>query len=108
MPIRHIVLCKFRPDIPASTKQDLIHQIEALGKLDGVRFTQFSSGLNVSNEGLSYGLELGFSMDFANAADRDAYLVHPEHQKIGAALVALLESGTDSLCVFDMDLAARG
>lgn len=105
MPIRHIVLCKFRPDVPASAKQDLIRQIEALGDLDGIRFTEFASGPNVSNEGLSYGLEIGFSMDFANAADRDAYLVHPEHQKVGAALVALLESGTDSLCAFDMQLA---
>lgn len=104
MPIRHIVLCKFRQDIPASAQQDLIGQIGALGAIDGIRFSHFASGRNVSEENLSYGLELGFSMEFANAADLNAYLIHPEHQKLGAALVAMLESGTDSICVFDMEL----
>ncbi|WP_343054462.1 hypothetical protein [Pararobbsia alpina] len=43
-------------------------------------------------------------MDFANASDRDAYLVHPEHQKVGAALVASLDGGTNGLCAFDMTI----
>ncbi|RKP53514.1 Dabb family protein [Pararobbsia silviterrae] len=108
MPIRHIVLCQFRPDVPVSAQQDLIDKIEALGKIDGIRFEHFSSGRNVSEEGRSNGFESGFSMDFADAGALTAYLVHPEHQKLGAALVALLESGIDSLCVFDMDIGVHG
>lgn len=102
MPIRHIVFCKFRSDVPLSAQNDLIAEIGALDQHDGIRFANFQSGPNVSQENLSHGLTLGFSMDFDSAAERDAYLVHPEHQKLGAALVALLESGTDSLSVFDM------
>jgi hypothetical protein len=104
MPIRHIVLCKFRPEVSESAQREIIEKVEALGALEGIRFSHFSSGPNVSPENLSYGLQLGFSMDFANAADRDAYLEHPEHRKVGAEIVALLESGTDSICVFDMAL----
>jgi hypothetical protein len=106
MPIRHIVLCKFRSDIPTDAKQDLIRQVEALGNIEGIRFSNFASGRNVSEENLSHGLELGFSMEFASAEALHTYLVHPEHQKVGAALIALLDSGTDSICVFDMHIAS--
>jgi hypothetical protein len=102
MPIRHIVLCKFRAEIPASARDEFIDKLTALGRIDGIHFSNFEAGGNVSPENFSRGLTWGFSMDFANAADRDAYLVHPEHQKVGAALVAALDGGTNGLCAFDM------
>ena len=41
-------------------------------------------------------------MDFRDAAARDAYLVHPDHQKAGARLVGALAGGVDGLIVFDL------
>ena len=105
MPIRHIVLCKFRPDVPVSARETFIDQLAALGRIEGIRFSNFEAGENVSPEDFAQGLQWGFSMDFAHAADRDAYLVHPEHQKVGAALVASLDGGTAGLCAFDMTIA---
>jgi hypothetical protein len=105
MPIRHIVLCKFRAEIPASAIEELTGKLTALGRIEGIHFSNFEAGENVSPEDFSRGLHWGFSMDFANAADRDAYLVHPEHQNVGAALVASLDGGTNGLCAFDMTIA---
>nr|WP_292237006.1 hypothetical protein [Mesorhizobium sp.] len=44
-------------------------------------------------------------MDFRDAAARDAYLVHDDHSRAGARLVAALEGGTDGLMVFDLEIS---
>ncbi|TIN72574.1 MAG: Dabb family protein, partial [Mesorhizobium sp.] len=45
----------------------------------------------------------GFTIDFRDAAARDAYLAHEAHQRAGARLVAALEGGTDGLMVLDLE-----
>jgi Stress responsive A/B Barrel Domain len=44
-----------------------------------------------------------FWFDFTDAAARDAYLVHPDHQKAGARLVAAC-GGIEGIQVLDVAL----
>jgi hypothetical protein len=40
-------------------------------------------------------------MTFTDAAARDAYLVHPEHQRVVKQLSPLLEGGIEGVLAFD-------
>ncbi|MEW6305419.1 MAG: Dabb family protein, partial [Verrucomicrobiota bacterium] len=60
----------------------------------------YVSGVNNSPEGLSNGYTHGFVMTFESADARDAYLPHPEHEKIRG----LLQGVVDSVTVFDFEL----
>jgi hypothetical protein len=101
--IRHCVFTKFRTDIDASERAAIHSELEALRPLiDGMGKVEF--GANVSPEPFARGFTHGFSIDFRDAASRDAYLVHEAHQRAGARLVAALEGGTDELMVFDMEI----
>jgi len=98
--IRHCVLLKFRNDVTRAERDALYASLRALeGRIDGLLRGWY--GANVSPEGLGQGFDEGFIMDFRDAAARDAYLVHPDHQAAGARLVAALEGGTRGLVVFD-------
>jgi hypothetical protein len=48
-------------------------------------------GTNVSPEGLNDGFTHCFTLSFAKAEDRDAYLVHPAHQAFVQTLGPCLE-----------------
>lgn len=99
--IRHCVFVKFRPDVPAAERQGIYDQLAALrGHLPGIAAMSF--GPNVSPEGLHQGFADGFTIDFADAAARDAYLVDDAHRAAGGRLVAALEGGRDGLIVFDI------
>ena len=101
--IRHVVLVKFRADVPAAERRAIYDALAALrGHLPGILAMSF--GPNVSPEGKSLGFDDGFIIDFADAAARDAYLIDPAHKAAGARLVAALEGGRDAgLLVFDLD-----
>jgi hypothetical protein len=62
-------------------------------------------GPNVSPEGLGRGYTDGFVIDFTDAAARDAYLVHPAHEKAGGRIVAAAEGGVDGVFVYDFEMA---
>ena len=100
MTIRHIVLVKFRSDVPATERQGIYDQLAALG--EHLTITAMSFGANISPEGLHQGFTDGFTMDFPDAAARDAYLVDPAHQAAGARVLAALEGGLAGLLVFDI------
>jgi hypothetical protein len=57
------------------------------------KFQDFQSGENNSPELLNQGFTHAFVMRFLNAADRDAYLVHPEHLRIVEEYVKPLLQG---------------
>ena len=40
-------------------------------------------------------------MKFTSEAARDAYLPHPEHQKVAERVVAITEGGIDGVLAFD-------
>jgi Stress responsive A/B Barrel Domain len=81
MTIRHCVLVRFKPNA------DVL-------KI----FTELKAN---SPEGLQRGHSHGFTVDFRDAKSRDAYLSHPEHQKVGGMIVAAAEGGIDGVTVLD-------
>lgn len=103
MAIRHIVLCKFSASVPATERDAIFAQLAALrGHLSGI--TAMTFGANVSPEGLAQGFAHGFTIDFTDAASRDAYLADDAHGRAGARLVAALEGGVNGLIVFDVEI----
>ncbi|MGV3490317.1 MAG: Dabb family protein [Devosia sp.] len=100
MTIRHCVFLKFVPTVGEADKQSIYAELAALA--GHLRIDAMSFGPNVSPEGLHQGFVDGFTMDFPDAAARDAYLVDPAHQAAGAHLVAALEGGIAGLLVFDI------
>ncbi len=97
----HIVLINFRDDVSDEHKREIYDELHGLvGKIDGVLNMTF--GPNVSPEPFARGYTDGFTIDFRDAAARDAYLVHPDHQKAGARLVGAIDGGTERLFVFDV------
>jgi hypothetical protein len=102
--IRHMVLVRVRQDVAASEIAAIFAELEALKPLVP-GFQAFKGGPNVSPEGLARGYTHGFTVDFADAAARDAYLVHEAHQKAGARLVAAAQDGVGGLVVLDIESA---
>lgn len=101
--IRHCVFVRFRRDIAVEERAAIHADLSALRSvIDGMGVVHFNG--NVSPEPFSRGFTHGFTIDFSDAAARDAYLVHEAHQRAGARLVAALEGGTDGLLVFDMEI----
>ena len=101
--IRHCVFLRFRADVPQAERDGIEADLRALRPLvDG--FLNMSFGPNASPEGLGQGFAHGFTMDFRDAAARDAYLIHPAHQAVGKRVVAALEGGVDGLIVFDLEI----
>ncbi|MET2830388.1 Dabb family protein [Mesorhizobium shangrilense] len=104
--IRHCVFVKFRSDVGTGERKAVHADLEALRQMiDGMGAVKFSA--NVSPEPFARGFTHGFTIDFRDAAARDAYLVHEAHQRAGARLVAALEGGSDGLMVFDLDLTKK-
>ena len=103
MAVRHIVLCRFKASVGDAERQSIFDQLAALrSHLTGI--TGMTLGTNVSPEGLGQGFAHGFTIDFADAAARDAYLADDAHGRAGARLVGALEGGLAGLIVFDIDV----
>lgn len=101
--IRHCVFARFRNDVAAAERMAIHADLDALRQvIDGMDAVKFSA--NVSPEPFARRFTHGFTIDFRDAAARDAYLVHEAHQRAGARLVAALEGGTDGLMVFDLEI----
>jgi hypothetical protein len=101
--IRHCVMVKFRTDVTGAERESIFDALRALrGKIDGL--LDMSFGPNVSPEGLDRGFTHGFTMDFRDAAARDAYLIDPDHKVAGGRLGAALEGGRDGLIVVDLEI----
>jgi stress responsive alpha/beta barrel protein len=77
--LRHVVLFKFTD---ASTPEDVKKVEDAFvalkGKIDLIK--DFEWGKNNSPENLNQGLTHCFLATFHSEKDRDAYLIHPDHQ----------------------------
>jgi Stress responsive A/B Barrel Domain len=98
--IRHTVLVRFKPDADAA---HILASLKSLQhKIPGI--ISISAGRDNSPEGLQRGHSHGFTVDFVDAAARDAYLPHPEHQKVGAMIVAAAVGGIDGVTVMDWEM----
>ncbi len=98
--IRHIVLVRFKPEADTSKVFAALKDLQ--GKINGI--ISISAGADTSPEGLQRGNTHGFTVDFIDAAARDAYLPHPEHQKVGGMIVAAAEGGIDGITVLDWEM----
>jgi hypothetical protein len=100
--IRHCVLLRFGAEISNSDKEAIYQRIASLQSVVP-GFERIVCGANSSAERLSQGFDDGFVIEFVDTSARDSYLVHPDHQSAGAALVAMLDGGPAGLVVFDLD-----
>lgn len=89
-PIRHVVSFKFRKDAdPAAIKK--VEESFAALKQKIPQIQQLEWGTNVSPEKHDKGFTHCWIVSFKNAADRDAYLVHPDHEAFVGILKGVLE-----------------
>jgi hypothetical protein len=92
-----VVLVKFRAG-QESQAPALFTALTALkAKLPGMQ--AYHHGSNSSPEGLNQGFTHGFVMSFADAAARDHYLDHPDHEAVKAKYLPLVEN----VLVFDFE-----
>ena len=102
--IRHIVLIQF-PDTVSNAKRETIYQSVKNLQQYVTGWQGFVAGPNVTPEvGMDKGYNGGFIIDFVDEAARDAYLIHPEHQKAGAGIVEAAVNGVGGIMVFDLSV----
>ena len=83
--VRHVVVFKYRPQATEAQISEVTSAFRALkDRIPGV--IAFEHGVNNSPEGKNLGFTHAYTLTFADAAARDAYLPHPEHQAFGALL----------------------
>lgn len=98
--IRHLVLMKCHPDLPAAQIDNVFAALAALQeKISGI--LAFEGGQNNSPEGIARGYTHAFTMDFADEQARDLYLPHPEHKKVIALIHEILDGSPESVLVVD-------
>ncbi len=88
--LRHVVLFKFND----SASPDNVAQVEQAfaqlpQKIEEIK--DFEWGLNNSPEGINKGFTHCYFLTFNTTAQRDAYLVHPDHLAFGNVLGPYLE-----------------
>lgn len=98
--IRHVVLVRFKPDAEISK---IFAALKALqDKIPGI--IAITAGADQSPEGLQRGNTHGFTVDFRDATSRDAYLPHPEHQKVGGMIVAAAVGGVEGVTAVNWEV----
>jgi len=102
--IRHCVFIRFKDSVSGQERASILADIAALQSLIP-GYLSVDIGANVSPEGLGKGYTNAFIIDFADSAARDAYLVHPAHEKAGGRIVAATDGGVDGVFVYDFDIA---
>lgn len=102
--IRHIVLLKARPEVTEAHIATIFADLHALS-LPGIH--AIHSGRSESPEKIERGYLHGFTVDFAGWDALAAYQAHPDHKRVGAALVAAAQGGLDGILVFDLPIATQ-
>lgn len=96
----HMVLLRLRTDVPKHEVDRVFGELAALrAKIPGL--LSFTGGAYSSPEGLHRGFTHGFCMTFRDAAARDVYLLHAEHENVKKSVLALLDGGLDGVIAFD-------
>ena len=97
--VKHVVLLKFKDGTPEERTNkyfdDLLDLSESISGID-----DYVSGTNNSPEQRSQGLTHGFIMTFTDAAARDAYVVHADHENFKASVADIVEN----VIVFDFEV----
>ena len=88
--LRHVVLFKFKDGSTPTQVKEVENAFSALpGKIPTM--IGYEWGTNISPENIAQGYTHCFLVTFKNAADRDAYLVHPAHKEFGKILSPYLD-----------------
>lgn len=85
----HVVSFKFKE---SASKED-VKKVEDSFRALKSKIPQIKKlvwGLNTSPEGLNKGCTHAWVLTFGSEADRDAYLVHPDHKEFGKLVGSLL------------------
>jgi len=97
--VKHIVLLKFKDGTTdeqiGKFFEDVLDLSETVPGID-----DYVSGTNCSLEGNNQGMTHSFIMTFADIAARDAYIVHPEHERFKTMALGVVES----VVVFDFEV----
>ena len=97
--VQHMVVVKFKPDISQSSIDEFFVLLrEFWGRMPGISY--FAGGPYSSPEGLNQGYTHGFLVTFTSPAARDAYLIHPEHQRVVELILPML----DGVLAFDFEV----
>jgi hypothetical protein len=94
--LRHVVLFKFKDGSSPADVKKVEDAFAGLTKKISL-IKDFEWGTNNSPENLNQGLTHCFFVTFRSEKDRDAYLIHPEHQ----AFVEILKPHLDKVTVVD-------
>lgn len=97
--IKHVALIKFKEGTTEDQIQKAFEELMDLSEsVPGVE--DYVAGPNNSPEGLNKGYGHGFVMTFTDAAARDGYLAHPDHERVKASVLPLVED----VLVFDFEV----
>jgi hypothetical protein len=97
--VRHIALFQFKDGITQAGIDDCFEALIGMqDRIPGI--VGFEYGPRQCDEGLNDGFTHGFIMSFDTAANRDAYLPHPEHERVRDIVVPCLER----VVVFDFEV----
>lgn len=97
--IRHFGMFQFRSGVTGREIDGCFSEMMGMvGKIPGL--LSMEHGPYESSEGLNDGFTHGFIMSFDSAAHRDAYLPHPEHERVRDIVVPCLER----VVVFDFEV----
>lgn len=97
--VNHIVLLKFKTTTSNEQIEKIFEELlEVTEALPGIE--NYVSGPNNSPEGLSQGFTHGLVITFQDAAARDDYLSHPDHERFKTAALPFVEN----VAVVDFDL----
>jgi hypothetical protein len=88
--VRHVVLFKFKDTATPEQVKKVEDAFRALPKKVPA-ILDYEWGTNMSPEKLDQGFTHCFFLTFKTAADRDAYLPHPDHNAFGKVLRPILD-----------------
>ena len=95
--VQHVVLVKFKAGHDGQAPALFSALADLKTKLPGMLAYRY--GTNSSPEGLNQGFTHGFVMSFVDAAARDRYLDHADHEAVKAKYLPFV----DNVLVFDFE-----
>jgi hypothetical protein len=96
--VKHVGLLAFKSQVGPEQIETCFRELgELAGRIPGLR--DFCHGPYSSPEGLNDGYTHGFIMTFESAAARDAYLPHPDHERVKELVLPWVER----VVVFDFE-----
>jgi hypothetical protein len=102
--IRHVVLIRFRREVGEAQIAAIFRDLHSIrSKVPGL--LSITSGRSESPEKIERGYMHGFVADFTDWAALASYQRHPDHRRVGAALVDAARGGIDGILVFDLPVA---